>query len=235
MKKIAILQPNYIPWKGVFDLISRVDHFVFYDDVQYTKKDWRNRNKIKTPNGEFWLTVPVLTKGLRDQLICDTMIDTSTNWQEKHFKALRSSFLKAPFFKDYEFLLEDIYLKMKWTKISDLDIYSTKLLAKTLGVDVNWYNSSDLHQTGSKDGEKVVKICKLLGCDYFINGPSAKSFMDEDLFKENDIVLDYINYEYPLYPQMYGNFNHYVSVLDVIFNCGKNAPEMICMGNPNLS
>ncbi len=229
MKKIAILQPNYIPWKGVFDLISRVDVFVFYDDVQYTTKDWRNRNRIKTPNGEIWLTVPVLTKGLREQLICEARINTATNWQEKHFKALRSSYQKAPFFKDYEYLLEDLYLKQQWTKISDLDIYSTKLLAKTLGIDVQWHNSSDLQQTGSKDGEKVVKICKLLECDYFINGPSARGFMNEALFKESGIVLDYMKYNYPVYPQLHGPFTHHVSVLDVIFNCGPKARDMIFM------
>lgn len=227
-KKVAILQPNYIPWKGVFDLISRVDVFVFYDDVQYTVKDWRNRNRIKAPNGEVWLTVPVLTKGLRDQLICEARINTSTNWQKKHYKALISSYQKAPFFKDYEYLLEDIYMKRQWTKIADLDIYLTKLLAEVLGIRVQWQNASDLRQSGSKDGEKVINICKLLGCDYFINGPSARAFMNEQLFREAGIVLEYMEYNYPEYKQLHGPFTHQVTVLDVIFNCGSNARDMIC-------
>src|SRR5436190_11370628 len=105
MKKIAILQPNYIPWKGVFDLISRIDVFVFYDDVQYTAKDWRSRNRIRTAHGDIWLTVPVLSKGLRTQRICDAVIDPLSNWQEKHYKALKANYQKAKYFKEYEYLL----------------------------------------------------------------------------------------------------------------------------------
>src|SRR5262245_2054296 len=134
MKKIAILQPNYLPWKGVFDLISRVDVFVFYDDVQYTAKDWRSRNRIRTPHGDIWLTVPVLTKGRRDQRICDAVIDPRSNWQTKHYKALKANYQKARHFKEYEYLLKEIYLANTWTKISELNIFATKLLAGVLGI-----------------------------------------------------------------------------------------------------
>lgn len=226
-----MLQPNYIPWKGVFDLISRVDVFVFYDDVQYTVKDWRSRNKIKTKDGELWLSVPVKTKGLRDQLICDAEISEPNQWRKKHYKSIKSNYQGAKYFKDYEYLLEDIYLGEPWKKIADLDIFATKLIAKALDIDVEWHNASDLAQDGGKDGEKVIKICKKLGCDYFINGPTAKGFMNDDLFKENDIVLDYIEYDYPEYKQLHEPFCHHVSVLDVIFNCGPEARDMICMGS----
>ncbi len=225
-----MLQPNYIPWKGVFDLISRVEVFVFYDDVQYTVKDWRSRNKIKTATGEIWLTVPVLKKGLREQLIFEAVIDVSSNWQAKHYKALKTTYQKAAHFKEYEYLLEEIYLKRQWTSISELDIFSTKLIAEALQIEVEWHKASDLKQSGGKEGEKVVNICKLLGCDYFINGPSAREFMDEDMFRENGIVLDYIDYSYPEYEQMYQPFTHQVTVLDVIFNCGAGARELICRG-----
>lgn len=230
MKKIAILQPNYIPWKGVFDLISRVDAFVFYDDVQYTAKDWRSRNRIRTANGDIWLTVPVLSKGLRGQRICDALIDPLSNWQGKHYKALKANYQKARHFKDYEYLLEEIYLAREWSKISDLNIFSTKLLARALGIDAEWHRSSDLGQSGGKDGEKAIKICKMLGCDSFINGPSARAFMNVSLFAQNGIELDYISYSYPEYAQLHRPFVHEVTVLDVIFNCGPDARAFICMG-----
>lgn len=226
-RRIAILQPNYIPWKGVFDLINRVDIFVFFDDVQYTTKDWRNRNKIKTPNGDLWLTVPVKSKGQRHQLICEAEINTEDNWQLKHYKTIKSSYQKAKFFKEYEFLLEEIYLKTQWKKIADLDIFSTKLLASTLGIRVQWINSSNLNCSGDKEGERVVEICNKLNCNYFINGPSAKAFMSQSIFDDANITLDYINYNYPEYPQLYSPFNHYVSVLDLIFNCGNDAKKFI--------
>lgn len=105
-RKIAILQPNYIPWKGVFDLINQVDAFVFYDDVQYTKKDWRSRNKIKSPNGEHWITVPIATKGKREQLIFEAEIDNTQIWQSKHYKSIWSSYNKAPYFEEYKYIIK---------------------------------------------------------------------------------------------------------------------------------
>lgn len=225
--KIAILQPNYIPWKGVFDLINKVDVFVFFDDVQYTKKDWRNRNLIKTSNGATWLTVPVLTKGVRDQLINEARIDSNVNWQSKHYKAIVAAYKKAPFFSEYEHILDEIYLKNKWELIADLDVFSTKLLAKELGIEADWVLSSTLNVSGSKEGERVVNICDKLGCDYFINGPAAKPFMDQGVFDKAGITLDYIEYDYQEYDQLYPPFNHYVSVLDVLFNCGPDAKRLI--------
>lgn len=231
-KKIGILQPNYIPWKGVFDLINRVDIFVFYDDVQYTTKDWRNRNKIKTNDGMKWLTVPVIKKGLRHQLISEAKIDNSTNWQSKHYKTLISSYSKSPYIKDYEYLLEEIYLKKKWNMLSDLNINSTVLIAEVLGIKMEWYKSSDFHETGSKDGEKVIKICQRLDCNHFINGPASREYMNEDLFSKHDVSLSYIDYQYPEYPQLHGSFCHQVSILDLLFNCGPKALDFITNKSP---
>jgi hypothetical protein len=224
-----MLQPNYIPWKGVFDLISRVDIFVFYDDVQYTKRDWRNRNKIKTKDGEKWLTVPIKNKG--KQLIYEVEIDNQIKWQENHFKTIKNSYSNSPFFKNYEFIIEEIYLNKRWEKISDLDVYSTKYLANLLNLDVKWILASELGITGNKEGEKIIKICKELGCDYFINGPSAKKFMDIDLFKKSNIELDFMVYKYPEYKQLHGEFSHFVSIIDVLFNCGPDATKFIFSNN----
>ena len=163
MKKVAMLQSNYIPWKGVFDLIHRVDVFVFYDDVQYTKKDWRSRNKIPTKNGEIWLTVPVKTKGKFEQLICDTEIDTSTDWQAKHKKTLTLNYSKAPYFPDYADLLDDFYSDHHWTNLSEMNRYMTETIAHRLGIGTEFVYGPDLDCHGSKDGEKVINICKKLG------------------------------------------------------------------------
>lgn len=227
LMKIAILQPNYIPWKGVFDLIDQVDVFVFFDDVQYTKKDWRNRNKIKTSNGETWLTVPVLTKGVRNQLINEAKINTEDNWQIKHYKAIELAYKKAPYFSEYKYIIDEIYLNNKWETIVDLNVFSTKLIAKALGINAKYVLSSDLEATGDKDGERVVEICKKLDCDYFINGPAAKAFMNQELFDSANITLDYIEYDYPEYDQLHPPFSHFVSVLDLLFSCGPEAKSFI--------
>ena len=226
-RKIAILQPNYIPWKGVFDLINQVDVFVFYDDVQYTKKDWRSRNKIKSPNGEHWITVPVITKGKREQLISEAEIDNTQNWQSKHYKSILGSYSKAPYFDQYSYIIDEIYINNKWKKLVDLNIFSTKLIADILGIKVEWYKSSDYNFTGDKSGEKVVKLCKQFDCNYFINGPASKAFMNQELFNKNNIELKYMEYEYPQYKQLYPPFDHYVTVLDTIFHCGEEAKKFI--------
>ncbi len=228
MKKIAILQPNYIPWKGVFDLINRVDVFVFYDDVQYTTKDWRNRNKIKTINGDKWLSVPVINKSKRHQLICDAMIDATKCWQKEHYRKLTYNYQKAKYFEQYKHILDTILVENKWSKISDLDIFATKLIASEIGIGAMWINTSDLKIHGAKEGEKVIKICKELGCSHFINGPSSKAFIDENLFEKEGIKLDYMTYSYPEYEQLFQPFSHQVTVLDVLFNCGPDSKKYIC-------
>lgn len=223
-----MLQPNYIPWKGVFDMISRVDTFVFYDDVQYTARDWRNRNKIKTAQGTHWISVPVLQD--RDQLICDAKIDLTAHWQIKHYKAFQSAYKRAPFFDQYEYLLDELYMKQTWQKISDLDVFATKLIAKALGLNPTWVLASELNCQGAKDGEKILKICETLGCDYVLNGPAARAFVNDDMFKAKGIVTEYMTYEYEPYPQRFPPFVHEVTVLDTIFNCGPDAPRYIFKG-----
>ncbi len=227
MKKVAMLQSNYIPWKGVFDLIHRVDVFVFYDDVQYTKKDWRSRNKIPTKNGEVWLSVPVNTKGKFDQLVCEAMIDRSTDWQSKHKKTLTLNYSKAPYYSEYADLLDDFYTDHQWESLSEMNCYMTQTIARRLGISTEFVYGPDLDCHGSKDGEKVINICRKLGCDWFLNGPASKAFMDEEKFREAGIELHYMDYAYPKYRQRVYPFDHYVSVLDLLFNEGPNAPYYI--------
>ena len=222
-----MLQSNYIPWKGVFDLIHRVDMFVFYDDVQYTKKDWRSRNKIPTKNGELWLSVPVDSKGKRDQLVCQAQINRETDWQAQHKRTLTLNYSKAPYFEQYKWILDDFYTDHEWTSLSEMNVYMTQKLASVLGITTEFVYGPDLHCEGDKDGGKVLKICEKLGCDYFINGPASREFMNEQKFIDAGVTLEYMSYQYPKYKQRVYPFDHYVSVLDLIFNTGDKAPWYI--------
>ncbi len=233
MKKIAILQSNYIPWKGVFDMINMVDEFVFLEDVDFTKRDWRSRNKILTPNGLIWLTVPV-NKAERGTKIKDITVSHEIDWQRKHYLTIRGSYSKAPYFADYEYLLDDIYLNHKWDKLSDMNIYITKKISNVLGVKTSFVNSIDLHTNGTKD-DKLIEICKKLNATHYLSGPAAKDYIVNEKFKNENIGLSYIQYDhYPEYKQLYGNFEHHVSILDLLFNCGINSPDFIFEGKEEI-
>lgn len=226
MKKIAILQSNYLPWKGVFDMIHQVDTFVFLEDVQYTERDWRNRNIIKAKDGEKWITVPIKSSNRRGQLICDVELDSSLDWQRKHFNSFQRNYGKAPFFKKYKWILEDFYLNKKWNKISDFNIYATKLLAKELGISTEFIVSTALNVTGIKD-DRLIGILKKLNATHYLSGPAARNYIIPEKFKKEGIELEYIRYEYPRYKQLYEPFNHYITVLDLMFNCGPDSPYYI--------
>ena len=229
MRKIAILQSDYIPWKGVFDMINMVDGFVFLEDVDFTYRDWRSRNRIVTPNGAIWLSVPV-NRAERGTKIKDITICSDSDWQNKHFLTLCGNYKKAPYFEDYYPLLEEIYLEQKWHKLSELNIFATKRIAQILGIKTVFYNSVDVPSNGKKD-DKLIEICQSLGATHYLSGPAAKDYIHNEKFKEAGIELSYIRYDgYPVYKQLFGQFNHYVSVLDVLFNCGDDAPEYIFIG-----
>ena len=229
MKKIAILQSNYIPWKGVFDMMNKVDTFVFFEDVDFTKRDWRTRNKIKTSEGEVWLTIPV-KKAPRGTKIYEIEISQDENWQEKHYKTITQYDKKAKYFEDYKWLLEKVYLEKKWTNLSEFNIFTNILIARELGIKTEFVNSKDLNTTGAKD-DKLIEIVKTLKGDYYLSGPAAKDYIVNEKFKKNKIKLAYIKYGYPEYPQINGEFNHFVTVLDVLFNTGKEAVNYIFTGD----
>jgi hypothetical protein len=229
MKKIAILQSNYIPWKGVFDMMNKVDVFVFFEDVDFTKRDWRTRNKIKTPEGEVWLSIPV-KKSSRGTKIYEIEISQETNWQEKHYQTIVQYYKKAKFFSEYKWLLDKIYLEKKWENLSEFNIYVNTLIARELGIKTEFINSKDLETNGTKD-DKLIEIIKKLDGDFYLSGPAAKDYIVNEKFKKEKIELAYIEYKYLEYTQLYGEFNHYITILDVLFNCGKEAPKYIFTGN----
>jgi len=228
--KVAILQSNYIPWKGVFDMINMVDVFVFFDDVDFTKRDWRSRNKIITSNGELWLTVPV-KKTHRGTKIKDIEIQDDGKWQKNHYTNIRNNYIKAPYFKDYEWLLKDIYIEHKWQNLSEMNIYITKKIAEILGITTRFVNSMDIPSMGAKD-DKLIDILNYLEADAYLSGPAAKDYIHNEKFTENRIKLSYIKYDgYPEYKQIYGDFNHNVTILDVLFNCGPVASDYVFVGH----
>ncbi|WP_432662701.1 WbqC family protein [Wukongibacter baidiensis] len=225
MKKIAILQSNYLPWKGVFDIINRVDAFVFLEDVQYTSRDWRNRNRVYTKDGLKWITVPV-KKTNRNTLIKDSLIDNSTNWTNKHYGTIVRNYSKALCFDEYTWLVEEIYLNNRWKSLSEFNIYTTRLIAKELGIETEFINSYELQVKGTKD-DRLIDICKKLNATHYLSGPAAKSYIVPEKFENNNIKLEYMEYKYPRYNQLHYPFEHGVTILDLLFNCGSDASYYI--------
>ena len=222
--KAAIIQSNYLPWKGYFDIIHDVDVFVFLEDVQYTHRDWRNRNKIKTPGGVKWISVPVL--GGINQLIYEAKIDYSQDWREKHKQTLHHSYASASFYSTYQSEIFEIFSK-KFNSLSELNIFSIKKISKILGIETKFFNSKDLHNDGTKD-DKLINICQTIGADSYLSGPAARNYIENGKFSTAKIELCYKDYSgYPDYPQLWGNFESMVSIIDVIFNCGEKSPFYI--------
>jgi hypothetical protein len=222
MKKIAILQSNYIPWKGYFDIIGSVDEFILYDDMQYTKNDWRNRNIIKTPSGLKWLSIPVgqdINRRIRDVEISNPI------WQEKHWKALLSNYSRAPYSKEIFTLFEPIYLEYKHTNLSEVNRILIKKICNYLGINTIIKNSWDYQLSHGKT-ERLVDLCIQSGATEYISGPAAKNYLQTEIFSNERICLKWFDYSgYTEYPQLWGSFQHGVSILDLLFNCGKNSPR----------
>lgn len=217
MAKIAILQSNYIPWKGYFDIINKSDIFVIYDEVQYTKNDWRNRNKIKTPNGLQWLTIPVKQKYL-DQKIHETEV-VDQIWRKKHLNAIRLNYSKAPFFKEVVSFIEELY-STEYVLLSDINKNFIQNICNKLEIKTQIIDSKMLNLQGDKN-TKLINACKILNGDIYISGPAAKEYINEDLFKSHDIEIEWMKYNhYNEYPQQYLPFEHGVSIIDMIFNLG---------------
>ncbi len=224
MKKIAILQSNYIPWKGYFDMIAAVDEFILYDDMQYTRRDWRNRNQIKTPQGVQWLTVPVLVKGKYDQKIRETEID-GTNWSHAHWKALVQNYRRAPYFAEIALWLEPLYLEQNFTHISQLNRRFIEAICKYLAIKTVITSSSEYRLLDGKT-ERLADLCVQAGGTEYISGPAAKNYVDEKVFSDLGIKLTWFDYAgYPPYSQLWGEFTHGVTILDLLFNCGKDSPR----------
>jgi hypothetical protein len=225
-KKIAIVQSNYIPWKGYFDMIAAVDEFILFDDMQYTRRDWRNRNQIKTPHGSQWLTVPVLVKGKYHQKIRETEID-GANWAAAHWKALIQNYKRAPHFQTISAWLEPIYVEEMFTHISGLNRRLIEQVCAYLGIKTKITSSWDYTLADGKT-ERLAELCRQAGGTEYISGPAAKDYVEEQVFSDLNIKLTWFDYAgYPEYPQQWGDFVHGVTILDLLFNCGPDAHQFM--------
>jgi len=232
MKKIAILQSNYIPWKGYFDMINMVDTFVIYDDMQYTRRDWRNRNLIKTPNGTKWLTIPVDVKGKFQQQINETQIK-DTNWSKTHWQTLKNVYANAPHFQTYKTYFEEIYGNISTTSLSEINYRFLTAINQLLGIKTELIFSTELSVTGKKT-DRLLNICEQLDADLYLSGPAAKNYLIEEKFEEKNIQVEWMDYNgYREYPQLYTPFEHGVTILDLIFNTGPASIQYMKSFNDN--
>lgn len=225
-KRVAIVQSNYIPWKGYFDLIAAVDEFILYDDMQYTRRDWRNRNQIKTPQGLKWLTVPVKVKGKYSQTIRETEID-GPGWALYHWKAFCHNYHRAPHFDEIAEELEPLYLRTEYSYLSHLNRTFIEWVCMRLGVKTIVSNSWDYALIDGKS-DRLADLCEQAGGSEYVSGPSARFYIDEKPFTKRGIKLVWFDYEgYPEYHQLWGDFVHGVSILDLLFNCGSQSPRFM--------
>ncbi|MBV6451442.1 MAG: hypothetical protein MHPDNHAH_02180 [Anaerolineales bacterium] len=223
---VVILQPSYIPWRGYFDQIRRADLFIFYDDIQYDKHGWRNRNQIKTHQGKQWLTIPVHSKGVtQGVLIKDVRVDWSKPWAKSHLKTMTISYSKAPYFKQYLPLLESFF-ERRDEFLADFTIETSIQLARELGFSsTRFMRSSELSNIEGQKTDRVLSVLKQVGATHYICGPSASSYMESEKFDAAGITFEYMRYDYPEYQQLYPPYDPFVSILDQLFMLGNQAKE----------
>jgi hypothetical protein len=223
-KKVAILQSNYIPWKGYFDIIGSVDEFIFYDEVQYTKNDWRNRNRIKTAQGLTWLTIPVRQERLHQRINETVVFDQ--NWAIKHWRTLSQTYARAASFSTYKESFEALYTTRQPKYLSEINFALVQLICRLLNIQTKLSWSTDYHlPEGLGKTERLVWLVQAAGGGEYLSGPAAYNYLDEAQFAKANITLSWMNYEgYPVYRQLYSPpFEHGVSIVDLLFNEGEGA------------
>lgn len=221
MKRVAVLQSSYIPWKGYFDIINAVDVFVWYDDVLYTKNDWRDRNRIKTSQGTRWLNVPCGRHGKR--LINQVELHDPT-WQRDHWKTITQAYSRAPFYANYRAFFEELYLGRRWDMLFEMNrAFVTGICQEILGIETIFRDSSEFCLKGTRT-DRLLDLLEQEGTERYLSGPAARSYIDERAFLDRGIALDWMDYSgYPIYPQRHGPFEHRVSILDLLFHVGADA------------
>jgi hypothetical protein len=223
-KRVAILQSSYIPWKGYFDIIHDVDEFIFLDDVQYTTRDWRNRNRIKTAGGAKWLTIPVGAS--RHRRICDVSI-TDRGWAEAHWRQISLAYRRTPFFERYRAFFEDVYHR-PWTSLSEVNQYLIGQIAKELlGITTRLRDSREFVAPADRQA-RLLKLLEDTSATTYVSGPAAAGYIDVDRFAAAGIEVVWKDYAgYPEYEQLHPPFSHEVTILDLLFHAGPSAPESI--------
>lgn len=224
--KVAVLQSNYIPWKGYFDIIHDVDRFIFYDDLQYTKNDWRNRNRIRTPEGTAWLTLPVGSDESR--LVEEVRLPEHPSVMRKQIAAFRANYARAPYFSMVMPFLEDALLGRKWVFLSELNRYLIESISREyLGIGTEFRDSHEFEKTGVKH-ERLLTMLQSAGATTYVSGPAAKDYIIAEDYGKAGIELVWKDYSgYPEYKQLYPPFDHAVSIVDLLMNTGTDAPWYI--------
>jgi hypothetical protein len=226
-KSLAVVQSSYIPWKGFFDLIASVDEFVLYDDVQYTRRDWRSRNQIKTAHGLQWLTVPLNVKGRYLAAVKD-MVVADRSWATKHWRTIAHSYSRACCFDEIAGWLESLYAEAgRLSRLSEINYLFIEAICRTLGITTKLSWSMDYELMDGKS-ERLVGLCRQTGATQYLSGPSAREYLEEDRFRAAGIGVAYADYKgYPEYRQLYPPFVHTVSVIDLLLNEGSAARQYL--------
>lgn len=226
MSTVAIHQPNYLPYLGYFYKIANCDKFVFLDNVQYGKNGFVNRNRIKTPNGEAWLTVGVFTKRHFGQLINEAKTNNGVNWRYDHWRSIQLNYARALHFGEYGSDVEKTYLR-HWSYLANFNERLIKVICGLLGIrNVQFFRASELKVSGGGT-ELLVNICKSIGGDAYLSGASGEKYMDEELFKKESIKVLYSEFEHPIYTQLWGGFTPDMSIIDLLFNEGARSLEIL--------
>lgn len=227
MKRIAISQSNYIPWKGYFDLIKAVDEFIIYDEVQFTKNDWRNRNRIMTTAGAKWLTIPIATSALFGQRIMDVRV-ADQRWRTQHWHSWQAHYGRAAHFADYADQLSALYLTSTETLLGKINFSFIRAICGWLDIRTPITSSQDYAHDSSEPSLRLLQICRAAGATHYLSGPAARDYLEVDMFHRAGIMVEWMNYDgYPPYRQLSEPFVHAVSVLDLILNEGPGATKYL--------
>jgi len=219
-KTVAITQSNYIPWKGYFDLVRSVDELIIFDSMQFTRRDWRNRNRIKTAHGPAWLTIPVQVKGKYYQKISETLV-ADYSWAATHWHTIANAYAKAPFFKEFAPFFQSLYNRAgQLQRLSEINLLFLSQINQLLGIKSPLRPDTDFPEFSGRT-ERLVAICQAANATDYISGPAARAYIDQRLFEQAGIRLRWFEYpEYPEYPQIHPPFDHHVSIIDLIFHLG---------------
>ncbi|OGS22806.1 MAG: hypothetical protein A2252_10570 [Elusimicrobia bacterium RIFOXYA2_FULL_39_19] len=222
---MSVHQAQYIPWLGYFNKIAKSDIFVVLDNVQYKKREYQNRNRIRTKQGWLWLTVPVITKEKFFQKINEVEIDNTADWKEKHFETIKVNYSHAKFYKDYIGFFENCFQK-DWQKLQDLNMEIINFALQVLDIKTPLKLESELQIEGTST-QRIVNICKKLSANTYLSGSGGKDYMNESLFQNENIGLEYQSFTHPRYEQVYPGFEPYMSIIDLILNHGQESRNFI--------
>lgn len=225
MTTLVVLQPSYLPWLGFFDLMRRCDHFVFYDDVQFDKHGWRNRNRIKTARGPIWLTVPIRTGGRMGQLINEVEISNTSPWARRHLRTIEQAYARAPFLADVLPPLAEL-LVQRWEHLVDLDIAVSLLMCRWFGLERSIARSSQLGIVGDRNG-RLLALCRHFRADTYLSGNAAQAYLDVETFAAQGIRVEWQDFSHPEYPQLHGSFIPFMSALDLVLNVGEECRKIL--------